>query len=41
MITFGERLRLSTFGESHGAALGGILDGFPAGVAIEPSNIQS
>ena len=41
MNTFGERLRLSTFGESHGAAIGGVLDGFPAGVAIEPSNIQS
>ena len=41
MNTFGERLRLSTFGESHGAAIGGVLDGFPAGVAIEISNIQS
>ena len=41
MNTFGERLRLSTFGESHGAAIGGVLDGFPAGVEIEPSNIQS
>ena len=41
MNTFGERLRLSTFGESHGAAIGGVLDGFPAGVAIEPTNIQS
>ena len=41
MNTFGERLRLSTFGESHGAAIGGVLDGFPAGVEIEISNIQS
>ena len=41
MNTFGERLRLSTFGESHGAAIGGVLDGLPAGVEIKLSNIQS
>jgi chorismate synthase len=32
---FGQLLRLSTFGESHGVAVGGILDGFPANVAID------
>lgn len=31
----GERLRLSLFGESHGAAVGGVLDGFPAGLAVD------
>ena len=31
----GRLLTLTTFGESHGSALGGILDGFPAGVAID------
>jgi chorismate synthase len=33
--TFGQVLRLTTFGESHGRAIGGILDGFPAGVTID------
>ena len=32
--TFGRILRLTTFGESHGAAIGGILDGCPAGIPI-------
>jgi chorismate synthase len=31
MNTFGQLLRLTTFGESHGMAVGGVLDGFPAG----------
>ena len=30
--TFGRLLRLTTFGESHGEAVGGILDGMPAGI---------
>ncbi len=38
--TFGKILRLTTFGESHGKAIGGILDGFPAGVEIDESLIQ-
>lgn len=37
---FGKILTLSTFGESHGAAMGGILDGMPAGLAIDPEQIQ-
>jgi chorismate synthase len=39
--TFGTVLRLTTFGESHGEALGGILDGCPAGLTIDLSAIQS
>lgn len=35
MNTFGRRLRLTTFGESHGPAMGGIIDGFPAGFKID------
>ena len=35
MNTFGNILRLSTFGESHGPAIGGIIDGFPAGIDID------
>ena len=33
--TFGRLLRLTTFGESHGPALGGVVDGFPAGIKID------
>ncbi len=33
--SFGKQLVLTTFGESHGPAIGGILDGFPAGVEID------
>ncbi len=40
MNTFGNRLRLTTFGESHGAAIGGVLDGFPAGFVIDFEAIQ-
>lgn len=41
MNTFGRKLTLTTFGESHGAAIGGVLDGFPAGVRIDLKFIQS
>lgn len=41
MNTFGTKLRLTTFGESHGAAIGGILDGFVAGVKIDTEFIQA
>ena len=33
--TFGRLVRITTFGESHGPALGGIVDGFPAGMRID------
>lgn len=33
--TWGHALRLTTFGESHGLALGGIIDGFPPGVVLD------
>lgn len=35
MNTFGRNLRLTTFGESHGPAMGGIIDGFPPGFKID------
>lgn len=35
MNTFGERLRLTTFGESHGPAIGGVIDGFPSGFVVD------
>ncbi|MEO6903582.1 MAG: chorismate synthase [Bacteroidia bacterium] len=39
--TFGKLFTLTTFGESHGIALGGIIDGCPAGLAIDVEFIQS
>ncbi|NQV03602.1 MAG: chorismate synthase [Bacteroidia bacterium] len=39
--SIGKNLVLTTFGASHGPAVGGILDGFPAGVDIDLSFIQS
>lgn len=41
MNTLGSLVRLSTFGESHGPAMGGILDGLPAGVAIDMDEVQA
>ena len=38
---FGKIFQLSTFGESHGAAIGGIIDGCPAGLMIDLDFIQS
>ena len=35
MNTYGERFRVTTFGESHGAATGAVVDGCPAGVRID------
>lgn len=39
--TFGTQFRLTTFGESHGIALGGIIDGCPAGLVIDLEFIQN
>uniref|UniRef100_A0AB33J4J7 Chorismate synthase n=1 Tax=Prevotella sp. GTC17259 TaxID=3236795 RepID=A0AB33J4J7_9BACT len=39
--TFGNIFTLTTFGESHGIAVGGIIDGFPAGIEIDLEFIQS
>lgn len=41
MNTFGTLFRLTTFGESHGPAIGGVIDGMPAGVAVDTAFIQS
>ena len=37
---FGKLYRLSSFGESHGAAVGGVIDGCPAGIALSVEGIQ-
>ncbi len=41
MNSFGMKLRFSTFGESHGKAIGCILDGVPAGLGIDEGFIQA
>ena len=38
--TYGTAIRVTTFGESHGPALGAVLDGFPAGMALSEADIQ-
>src|SRR5574344_320009 len=40
MNTFGEIFRLTTFGESHGAAIGGVVDGMPAGIDVDQAFVQ-
>ena len=39
--SFGSIFRLTTFGESHGRALGGVLDGCPAGINLNIDAIQN
>ena len=39
--TFGNLFALTTFGESHGPAIGGVVDGMPAGIEIDTDFIQS
>ena len=41
MNTFGEKFAFTSFGESHGRAIGGVLDGVPAGLHIDLTLIQS
>lgn len=41
MNVFGEKWSFTSFGESHGAAIGGVLDGVPAGLPIDLSMIRS
>jgi chorismate synthase len=41
MNSFGQKLKFSTFGESHGTAIGCLLDGVPAGLEINEEYIQS
>jgi chorismate synthase len=38
--SFGEIFRITTFGESHGAAIGVVIDGCPAGLEIDMDFIQ-
>lgn len=40
MNTFGQIFRLTTFGESHGPGIGGVIDGMPAGVEVDMDFLQ-
>ncbi len=41
MNTFGLKFRLTTFGESHGAGIGCVIDGVPAGLEVDKKYIQA
>jgi len=41
MNTFGNIFRLTSFGESHGEAIGGVIDGCPAGIVVDTDFIQN
>nr|CDI52294.1 probable ARO2-chorismate synthase [Melanopsichium pennsylvanicum 4] len=41
MSTFGTHFRVTTYGESHCASVGCIVDGVPPGMALDPQDIQS
>ena len=41
MNSFGIKFKFSTFGESHGTAIGCLVDGIPAGLVIDEEYIQS
>lgn len=41
MNTFGKVFRLTTFGESHGPGIGGVIDGMPAGIEVDMDFLQS
>lgn len=40
MNTFGNIFRLTSFGESHGPGIGGVIDGMPAGIEVDMDFIQ-
>ena len=39
--TYGENLKLSIFGQSHGPAIGMTLDGIPAGLSVDIDKLQA
>ena len=39
--SFGKLLKISVFGQSHGAAIGVVVDGLPAGEAIDREELQA
>ena len=41
MNTFGIALKVTTFGESHGAGIGGVIDGLPSGIVLDEEFLQT
>lgn len=41
MNSFGHLFRLTTFGESHGPAIGGVVDGMPSGIEVDMDFVRS
>ena len=41
MNTFGTLFTLTSFGESHGAAIGGVVDGMPSGIAVDMDFVRN
>ena len=39
--SFGNIFRLTSFGESHGPGVGGVIDGFPAGIKVDMDFVPS
>ncbi|GAL70946.1 chorismate synthase [Jejuia pallidilutea] len=39
--SFGRLFNLTTYGESHGPALGGVIDGCPSGITLDLDEIQN
>ena len=39
--SFGKKFTVTTWGESHGKALGAVVDGCPAGLSLEEKDIQA
>jgi len=39
--TYGEKIKLSIFGQSHGPAIGMVLDGIPAGLKVDTAQLQA
>ncbi len=39
--TFGTIFKLTTFGESHGEAIGAVIDGCPPNIPLTPNDIQN
>ena len=40
MNSYGETLKITIFGQSHGPAIGVVIDGFPAGFSIDMDALQ-
>ncbi|MCH5183069.1 MAG: chorismate synthase [Oscillospiraceae bacterium] len=41
MFTFGNKIRLQLFGQSHSPSMGAVLDGFPSGIAIDQEKLAA